>query len=418
MRILVSAGEASSDLYGAQLIVALRRRARADDEPLGFFGVGGERMAAAGFETIVESRHLAVVGMTEILPALPRIYGEFRKLMRGVDAASEKPAAAVVIDSPAFNFRVARELHARGVPVIYFVAPQLWAWREYRVRRIKKWVSKVLCIFPFELEFYRKHGIEAEYVGHPLADLDAPEISREEYARQNHLDASASWIALLPGSRVKEVKAILGDLLRGAAQLAAEFTKDARPATLAPAAKGDARLQFLIPVAPSLSREFLQSEIERAGPAAAIAKPVLVSDARAALCCARAAVVSSGTATVEAALLGTPFIAVYRLSALTFQAARKLVKVPHVAMPNLIAGKEVVPELLQSELTPESLALELSKILAEGEAREDMLAALAEVRQKLKAPGRSRLRGANAIERAADGVMKTVRAGKRFETRE
>ena len=174
MKILLSAGEASSDLYGAQLSVALRRRARADDEPLEFVGVGGERMAAAGCEIIVDAKHLLVVGMTEILSHLPRIYSEFHKLLRAVDGAPKKPDIAVVIDSPAFNFRVAREMHARGIPVVYFVAPQLWAWREYRVRRVQKWIKKVLCIFPFEEEFYRRHGVEVEYVGHPLADLDPP----------------------------------------------------------------------------------------------------------------------------------------------------------------------------------------------------------------------------------------------------
>src|SRR5215471_16940504 len=205
MKVLISAGEASGDLYGAQLIVALRRRARQEDEPLEFLGVGGDSMAAAGCEIVVHSRHLAVVGMTEILSHLPKIYSEFRKLLRAVDQSPEKPSIAIVIDSPAFNFRVAREMHERGIPVIYFVAPQLWAWREYRVKRVQKWIKKVLCIFPFEEAFYRKYQVNAEYVGHPLADMPRPQISRQEYAAKYRLDASKEWIALLPGSRKKEI---------------------------------------------------------------------------------------------------------------------------------------------------------------------------------------------------------------------
>ena len=207
MKLLISAGEASSDLYGAQLIEALRRH----DPSLEFMGVGGEHMRAAGCEIVVEAQHLAVVGMTEILSRLPRIYAEFRKLLRAVDAT--RPQLAVVIDSPAFNFRVARQLHRRGVPVIYFVAPQLWAWREYRVKRVQRWIKKVLCIFPFEVEFYRRYGVDVEYVGHPLADLPLPSISRQQFAALNGLDAANTWVALLPGSRVQELKQHLPTLV-------------------------------------------------------------------------------------------------------------------------------------------------------------------------------------------------------------
>ena len=389
MKILLSAGEASSDLYGAQLSVALRRRARADDEPLEFVGVGGERMRAAGCEIIVEARHLAVVGMTEILSHLPKIYSEFRKLLRAVDGSPKKPDVAVVIDSPAFNFRVAREMHARGIPVVYFVAPQLWAWREYRVRRVQKWIKKVLCIFPFEEEFYRRHGVEVEYVGHPLADLDLPNISREEYARQNSLEPEKTWIALLPGSRRKEAAAAMPAMAGAAALLLSQ----------------DPSLQFVLPAAPSLDPDYIRRLMDdcfERDPH----RPVLVRDARAALFHSRAAVIASGTATVEAALMGTPFVAVYRLSALTFFAARRLVKVRFVAMPNLIAGRQVVPELLQENFTPQNVAAELKKILADGPEREQMLAALAEVCDKLKFSGSAR--GATAIERAADAVLRAV----------
>jgi lipid-A-disaccharide synthase len=395
MKVLISAGEASGDLYGAQLIVALRRRAREEDEPLEFLGVGGDSMAAAGCEIVVHSRHLAVVGMTEILGHLPKIYSEFRKLLRAVDQSPEKPTVAIVIDSPAFNFRVAREMHERGIPVIYFVAPQLWAWREYRVKRVQKWIKKVLCIFPFEEAFYRKYQVNAEYVGHPLADMPRPEISRDEYARQNGLDAARTWIALLPGSRRKEVKAHLAELMRAAAIVNEK-------------ADGRASYQFLFPVASNLDLAWFQIAMKQAAEArgisgAALAQMVPVKGAAPALVHSRAAVVTSGTATVEAALIGVPFIVVYRLSPLTFFAAKRLVKVPHVAMPNLIAGRQVVPELLQDEFAADNVADRLQQILTGGELRDQMLAGLAEVQAALHRDSER-----PAVERAADAIMKSI----------
>jgi len=396
MKILISAGEASSDLYGAQLIVALRRRARSEDEPLDFVGVGGDSMRAAGCEIVVEARHLAVVGMTEIIGRLPKIYSEFRKLLRAVDAMEVKPAAAVVIDSPAFNFRVAREMHRRGIPVIYFVAPQLWAWREYRVKRIQKWVKKVLCIFPFEEEFYRKYGVDVEYVGHPLADLAEPAISRAEYARENGLDPKATWIALLPGSRKREVFSNLKTMLESAVLLGREVTS---------------KVEFLIPVAANLEASWMRmriAEVEMSTrePDLELFTIVPVSSARPALYHSGAAVIASGTATVEAALMGCPFVAVYRLSTLTFWAAKRLVKVSHAAMPNLIAGREIVPELLQNDFTAERVAAELKSLLEDHSKREHMIAGFAEVRSKLGTqPGARR---GTAIERAADAILRCL----------
>src|SRR5688572_1036048 len=242
-------------------------------------GIGGEQMRAAGCEMVADAKPLAVVGITEILSHLPSIYGEFRKLIKAAEAA--RPSLGIVIDSPAFNFRVARELHRRGVSVIYFVAPQLWAWREYRVRRVQRWIRKVLCIFPFEAEFYRKHGVDAEYVGHPLADLPLPGISREEFASQNGLDPAKTWIALLPGSRRKEVHAHLATMLRAADEL-----------------NRDGTFQFAIPLASTLDREWVSAQLRSLKPQSPIA---LTNDARATLLHSRAAVITSGTATVEAA---------------------------------------------------------------------------------------------------------------------
>lgn len=392
MKILISAGEASGDLYGAQLIVALRRRARRSDEPLEFLGVGGECMNAAGCEIVVDSRHLAVIGITEILGQLPRIYSEFRRLLRAVDHSAKKPAVAIVIDSPAFNFRVAREMHARKIPVIYFVAPQLWAWRERRVRRVQRWIRKVLCIFPFEEAFYHKYNVDAEYVGHPLADLPKPEITREAYAQQHGLNPARTWIAMLPGSRRKEVKTHLSTMIA-----AAELLRN-----------DNAGYQFLLPVASTLDVDWFQEMMARTS--AVRRQPELlkmclfrVKHSATALLHSRAAVVTSGTATIEAALMGTPFVAVYRLSPLTFFAAKRLVKVGHVAMPNLIAGREVVPELLQSDFTPQKIVSHLRQIIQDTDSRQSMLAGLAEVRRTLRHEGET-----PAIERAANAIFKSI----------
>src|ERR1700686_1478207 len=252
VRILISAGEASGDTYGAQLIESLRRAAeiRSAGQPgaavptqgsqFDFFGAGGERMRAAGCEIIVDAKDLAVVGITEILGRLPKILGLYRKLIRAAD--EKRPALAIVIDSPAFNWRMARQMRKRGIPVVYYVCPQFWAWRQGRVKLLRKYVNKALVIFPFEEKFYRDRGVDAVFVGHPLADLPRPEIDREAYAGQHHLDAAKPWITLMPGSRVKEVRMNLPVILESAARLGPSY-------------------EFLLPVAPTLDRSFLASLI-------------------------------------------------------------------------------------------------------------------------------------------------------------
>src|SRR5580698_5620200 len=225
VRILISAGEASGEMYGAQLMEALRRRQPSPQ----FFGVGGDRMRAAGCETVVDAKDLAIVGITEILSHLPKIYGLFHKLIAAADA--HPPDLAIVIDSPAFNWRVARQMHKRGVPVVYYVCPQFWAWRQGRVRLLRKYIDKALVIFPFEEKFYRDRGVDATFVGHPLADLPLPAITREDYAAANRIDATKTWITLMPGSRVKEVRMNLPTILDSAARLGPGY-------------------EFLLPVAP------------------------------------------------------------------------------------------------------------------------------------------------------------------------
>src|SRR5437879_1058867 len=216
--IFISAGEASGEVYGAQLIEALRMAA---PQPMEFFGLGGERMRAAGCNIVVDSKQVAVVGLAEVVKHLPGIYGKFHELLREVDR--RKPEVAVLIDFPDFNFRLARKLHKRGIPVVYFVSPQLWAWRKGRIKQVQRYVSKMLVIFPFEEKFYADHGVNAEYVGHPLADLTPPAPDRLQYAHEHGLDADKHWIALLPGSRKQEVERHLSTMVAAAKQLGSDF---------------------------------------------------------------------------------------------------------------------------------------------------------------------------------------------------
>ncbi len=353
----ISAGEASGEAYGAQLISALRELA----PDAAFFGLGGNRMRQAGCETLVDTRDVAVVGLAEVVSHLPKIYGKFRKLINAVDA--RRPAAAILIDFPDFNFRLARKLHARGIPVFYYVSPQLWAWRPKRIELVRKYVTKMFVIFPFEEQFYREQGIAAEYVGHPLADLPAPTLCRDNFAATNGLNPSKQWIALLPGSRRKEVAMNLPEIVR-----AAEILGDT--------------YQYVLPVAPTLDSSWLKAELWRIDHQHKL-NLSLVDDARAALAHSRAGIVASGTATVEAALIGTPFVVVYRVSDLTWKLGRRLVKLDHFAMVNLIAGRQIVPEIIQHDFTGKRVAAEIHKLVEDDSSRKAMISELAAVKCRL-----------------------------------
>jgi len=374
VRILISAGEASGEMYGAQLIEALRRR----DPSFEFFGVGGDRMRAAGCDAVVDAKDLAVVGITEILSHLPKIYGLFHKLI--AEADKRRPDLAIVIDSPAFNWRVARQMHKRGIPVVYYVCPQFWAWRQGRVRLLRKYVNKALVIFPFEEKFYRDRGVDATYVGHPLAELRRPEITRDQYAAENGLTASKPWITLMPGSREKEVRMNLPEMLQAADLLGDEC-------------------EFVIPVAPTISKNLILEVMKRDVGTVAVH---LTTEALPALAHSRAGIIASGTATVEAAIMGTPFVMVYRVSPLTYWLGRPRVKLTHFAMVNLIAGKEIVPELVQQDFTAENVVAKLREILPDGPARTKMVEGLAAARTELRGPSPDRMPPA---DRAAQAVI-------------
>ena len=393
MLILISAGEASGEMYGAQLIEALRRTAeqnpaelrstgqpRADvatkADQLSFFGVGGERMRAAGCDTVVDAKDLAVVGITEIVSHLPKILGLYKHLIGEADR--RKPDLAIVIDSPAFNWRVARQMKRRGIPTVYYVAPQFWAWRQGRVRLIRDYIDKALVIFPFEEKFYRDRGVDATFVGHPLAELPNPVIARGEYAKQFSLDPNKQWITLMPGSRIKEVRMNLPTILESAALLGAAY-------------------EFLLPVAPTLDQSFLRGLIGQQ-------KITLVPEALPGLWHSRAGIIASGTATVEAAMMNTPFVMVYRVSPLTYLLGKPRVKVPRFAMVNLIAEQEVVPELVQQDFTAQNVVDRLKEILPDGPARKRMVEGLAQVKARLRAaagPGSAQ----HPAERAAGMIL-------------
>jgi lipid-A-disaccharide synthase len=359
-RILLSCGEPSGDLYGAELV----RHLRADIPELEAFGLGGDRLAEQGLQAIAHVRELAVMGLVEVVAHVRRLRRIFRQVLDAVDR--EPPRAAVLIDYPDFNLRLARELHRRGIPIVYYVSPQVWAWRRGRIRTIRETVARMVVIFPFEEELYRAAGVPVTFVGHPLVELVRPPADRGAFVASAGLDPSRPVVALLPGSRPQEITHNLPPLLGAVEQL-----RQARP-----------DLQFAVAIAPSLDPAIIECRL-RGLPVAAVRHQTQALVGSAAL-----ALVASGTATVETALLDTPMVVVYRLSPVTYALGRPFVRVPHFAMVNLIAGRQVVPELIQRDFTAERVTAEALRLLDPASAR-TMKAALAEVRQRLGPPGAS-----------------------------
>lgn len=374
---LISAGEASGDNYGAQLIQALQQLAPGTK----FFGMGGERMRGARCELLVNASEVAVVGLAEVVTHLPTIRRKFNALV--AEAEKRRPQAAVLIDFPDFNLRLARKLHQLGIPVFYFISPQVWAWRSGRVKQIQQYVRKMIVIFPFEQEFYKSHGVDVTYVGHPLAYAPEPAISREDFATRYGLDPAKQWIALLPGSRKKEVQMNLPPMLEAVQQLGTGY-------------------EYVLPIASTLEGSWLRQQFDSASVAIR-----LTVNSRLTVKHSRAAVVASGTATVESALAGTPFIVVYRLAPVTWFFGRPLVKLNTFAMVNLIAGKKIVPELIQQNFTAANIVRELNAFLPEGARRQQMLADLQDVRAKLRDSSNSE----EPCLRAAREILSSLQEG-------
>jgi lipid-A-disaccharide synthase len=364
-QILISAGEASGDMYAARLAEALR--ARAD---VHLFGMGGPRMREAGVELIADCGEVSLVGIVEIAKKLPALNRVWKRLVG--ESERRKPRFAILTDFPGFHLRLARALKRQGVQNVYFVCPQFWAWRPWRANLVRRRFVRGLCIFPFEQDWYRTRGVPADFIGHPLVGNVAVKRSRAEFAASLGLDASKPIIALLPGSRAGEIAHHMPPLVQSC-HLIAEGR----------------RVEFVLALAPGTSKSRISSYLT-----AEVPMHVVEDATYDALGAADVTIVSSGTATVEAALMDTPMIVIYRLAPVTAAIARCLVRAPMFAMVNLIAGKRVVPELVQNDFTPARVASEVIRLLDSPEARSEMRRNLASVREKLGPPG--------AIERAAD----------------
>jgi len=361
-RILLSAGEASGDRLGAGLALALRAL-RPDAE---LFGMGGERMAAAGVRLLARSSDVAVVGITEVLGRLPALLRARRALALALEA--EQPDLFVPIDFPDFHLRLVPRAARAGTRVVYFVSPQIWAWRRGRIRAIRRHVARMLVLFPFEAAFYEAAGVPVTFVGHPVVDDPTAAAPLEELTRRAGLEPGRPTVALLPGSRPSEVGRLLPVLLGAASILAAR-----RPAP-----------QFLVPLAPGLEPTLVTARIAGSGVERVHAH---AGDFPAILAGCVAGAVTSGTASLEAALAGLPMVVVYRMAPLSYAVGRLLVRVEHVALPNLVAGGRVVPELIQGQCTARSVAARLAELLDRPDLRDRVRADLARVRARLGHPG-------------------------------
>jgi lipid-A-disaccharide synthase len=363
--VFISAGEASGDMYAARLAVALRQRA-----DVGLFGMGGPKMREAGVDTVVDAAEVGVLGIIEIVRKLPSLLRARRRLLSEIER--RRPTLAILTDFPAFHLRLARVLRRKHIRNVYFVCPQFWAWRPWRVNLVRRRFVRGLCIFPFEEAFYRNAGVQVDWIGHPLVDDVRAPMTREAFALRYGLDPARPIVALLPGSRPSELAHHMPGLMAAVSQMSAAGKR-----------------QFVIAAAPGLTRAQLTAHM--GGAQAGI--PIVENATYELLGAADVAIVSSGTATVEAALLGVPMVVVYRVAPSTAWIVRRLVHTRFFAMVNVLAGREVVPELIQDAFTPERVAREAERLLQSVEARETMRREFAMVREKLGPPG--------AIDRAA-----------------
>ena len=383
--VLISAGEASGDHHAARMMEAVRRLA-GDERPVRFFGLGGDAMAAAGLEPVAHSDEVAVVGIVEVLRELPRIRQVFRRLLEA--AESRRPELAVLVDFPDFNLRLARRLHRRGVPVLYYVSPQVWAWRRRRVRTIARLVRRMLVLFPFEVDVYRGRELEVEHVGHPLVD-EVPELP-SVWEREEHLPERPT-LALLPGSRNSEVRRILPPMLRAAAVVGGGTGRIRRGGD---SGNDAARVRLIL--ASTVDRDLVH-RLVASSPLAGKDLEIVRSERFAAVAGSHLALCASGTATLEVGLLGTPLVVVYRVAPVTGLIGRWLVDLPFVSLVNLVLGRRVVPELLQGEAGEARIAAAARELLSSRGRIDRMRGALAELRPALGESG--------ASERAARSLL-------------
>ena len=366
--ILVSAGEASGDRYAALLVDELLRR----HPDVKFFGCAGARLRDAGVEPIVRGESLSVVGLVEVIHHIPRIYKEFRRLVAAT--AIRRPQLAILTDSPDFHFRVAASLRKLGVPVVYLVAPQVWAWRQGRTKVMCRIIDRLLCIFPFEEEFFRTRGVTAVYIGHPLAGRIQPSLTKSEFFRKHGLPPDRPLIAILPGSRQGEAARHLPVLMEVARRL-----------------HRDTGATCVLPASATTGARFFR---ERIGDA-----PVEIMEGESwdAMAHSDVSLAASGTVTVEGALLGAPMVTYYRVNALSWALGRRLVKAPFLSMVNLIAGRMIVKEFMQHDMTADNLTGEVKRLL-DAAAASEMRADLQEVARRLSGERDAILRAADEVD--------------------
>ena len=372
-RILIVAGERSGDLYGAGLARALAARL----DGVEFFGCGGEALREAGADTVVNAHEIALAGITEVVRGLPRVYRAYRRLLREVDL--RKPQLAILIDFPDFNLRLAGKLKQRGIPIVYFVSPQVWAWRRGRIKTLKARVTKMLVIFDFEEAIYKQAGVQVEFVGHPLADRAELQFERAPFFEKLGLDPSLPTVALLPGSRPQEVRKHLPVMLDAAQRMASRRA-----------------LQFVVAIAPGLSPGEVEPILRGANAGIENLRPAWYCTQNV-LAHSDVGVVASGTATLEAALRERPMVVGYRVSGLTWLVGKLMVRVPFYSIVNILAGKRLVPELMQNDFNALNVAAQVEYLLDHSEAREEMVQGFRGLRARL-GPG-------GAFDRAAAAVV-------------
>jgi lipid-A-disaccharide synthase len=372
--ILLSAGEASGDMYAARLAQALQAR-----ENVQIFGMGGAQMEAAGVDLVMHYDEVSVVGITEIVKHLPSLLKAMERIV--AEAERRKPALAILTDFPGFHLRLARKLQPKGVRNVYYICPQFWAWRPWRANLVRRRFEKALCIFPFEEEFFTKAGVATEFIGHPLVGAVCATKDRKQFCESQSLAPGRPVVTVLPGSRSAELAHHLPVLQEACARIHAKMP-----------------VQFVVAAAHAKDVPLLNT-----GWPHGLKLCVVEGETYNALAAADAAIVSSGTATVEAALLDAPMIVVYRVSPLTATLAKPLVRTPFFAMPNLIAERKVVPELVQDDFTPDRVAAEILHLLQDPNARRTLRTGLAEVRKRLGPPG--------AVDRAADSIARLLAKG-------
>jgi len=357
------AGEASGDLHGSHLVKEMLSL----DPTLQFYGVGGKKMKNEGVELIADSKEMAVVGITEVLLKLKRIYQIYRKLKNSL--TSNSPSLVILIDYPDFNLRFAREAKKKNIPIVYYISPQVWAWRKGRIKKIGRLIKKMIVIFPFEKKIYEEAQIDVDFVGHPLLDAIRSQFSREEAFQQFSLSSGVTTIGLLPGSRMNEVKRHLPPMIKAIPLI----SKQINP------------VQFIIPVAPGLDLGEVQNLVGSKRENIRVVENNIYDVMR----ISDVVIVASGTATIEAAIMGAPMIVVYRVSPLTYLLGKMLIKVKNIGMVNIIAGKTVVPELIQKDVTPEKITSAVVQILENPSKQEEIKKELNSLKEKIGKSGAS-----------------------------